>query len=108
MSSSHSEDDIKTRIQSDGPPDLTGKETLGHYKILRKLGEGGMGEVYLGYEVSLKRYVAIKTLPSYIRPDPKLIERFFREAQAVAALKHPNIINIYYFGEEKEKYFFAM
>ena len=67
-----------------------------------------MGEVHLGYEESLKRYVAIKILPQFLRQDPELVERFFREAQAVAKLKHPGIIGIYYFGEDKGKYFFAM
>jgi serine/threonine protein kinase len=108
MNDKHDEDLIKTQIQSGGPPNLSNAETLGHYKILRKLGQGGMGEVHLGYEESLRRYVAIKILPQFLRQDPELVERFFREAQAVAKLKHPGIVGIYYFGEDKGKYFFAM
>lgn len=108
MNDKHDEDLIKTKIQSGGSLNLSNAETLGHYKILRKLGQGGMGEVHLGYEESLRRYVAIKILPQFLRQDPELVERFFREAQAVAKLKHPGIVGIYYFGEDKGKYFFAM
>jgi serine/threonine protein kinase len=70
-------------------------ETVAHYKILRKIGSGGMGDVYLAEDTTLDRQVALKMLP------PELIEntdrrgRFTREAKAIAALNHPNIVTVY-------------
>jgi len=74
-------------------------ETLGPYSILRKLGAGGMGEVYLARDTGLGREIALKVLPAELRQDPDRRTRFLREARAVAALKHANVATIYEIGE---------
>ncbi|HEX9687438.1 MAG TPA: serine/threonine-protein kinase, partial [Thermoanaerobaculia bacterium] len=75
---------------------------LGPYEILAPLGAGGMGEVYRARDTRLGREVAIKVLPDHLARDPESLERFEREARAVAALAHPNILDIHDFGKEAE------
>jgi len=81
--------------------DLIG-QTLGHYRIVEKIGEGGMGVVYRAHDERLDRDVAIKVLPESVAQDPDRIGRFEREAKAVAALSHPNILEIFDFDTEED------
>ncbi len=82
--------------------------TLSHYEIIRKLGEGGMGEVWLARDTKLDREVAIKVLAPEVAANPERLERFRREAKAVAALNHPNIVTIYSVEEDGDVPFFTM
>ncbi len=74
---------------------------LGPYEILSPLGAGGMGEVYRARDSKLDRYVAIKVLPESVAADPDRLGRFEREAKAIAALSHPNILAIHDFGTQE-------
>jgi serine/threonine protein kinase len=82
--------------------------TLKHYKILKLLGKGGMGEVYLATDTHLDRQVALKTLPVDVARTPERRARFEREAKAVAALNHPNIVTIYSVEEHEGTGFITM
>ncbi len=81
---------------------------LAHFLIQRKLGSGGMGEVYLATDLALDRSVALKVMTGEIASRPGLRERFYREARAQARIQHPNVGHIYYIGEEDGQLFFAM
>jgi serine/threonine-protein kinase len=87
-------------------PDLTGK-TIGDYLILRRLGRGGMADVYLSRQVSLDRSVAFKVLHADLARDRTYVDRFKREARAAAALVHANIVQIFEVGQHDEIYFIA-
>jgi formylglycine-generating enzyme required for sulfatase activity/outer membrane protein assembly factor BamD (BamD/ComL family) len=80
--------------------DLTG-QTLGQYRIMEKIGRGGMADVYKAFQPRLERYVAIKVLPPALARDETFLERFKREARAVASLRHPNILTIHDYGEQE-------
>ena len=86
--------------------DLIGR-TLGHYCIVEKIGEGGMGEVYRAHDEKLDREVAIKVLPEEVANKPDRLARFEREAKAVAKLNHPNILDVYELGDHEGRPFMA-
>jgi len=87
---------------------LSVNTTISHYRILAKVGEGGMGEVYLAQDTKLDRKVALKILPGELATNHDRMRRFTQEAKAAAALKHPNIPHIYEIGEAEGVHFIAM
>jgi eukaryotic-like serine/threonine-protein kinase len=80
-------------------------QQLGNYLIQEALGRGGMARVYKGLDINLRRPVAIKVIEENLRASTRYTQRFEREAQAVANLKHPNIVTVFHFGKQDNLYY---
>ena len=98
---------IATRIVENGQADLLVGQTFGHYKISKRIGSGGMGEVYLAGDVTAGRMAALKLLPMRFTGDAERLKRFQQEAHAVVALNHPNILTVYEIGEDHSTHYIA-
>ena len=81
---------------------------IGKYEVLERLGRGGMAEVYRARDVNLDRFVAIKILHAFLADDPEFISRFEREAQNIAKLKHPHIVQVYDFDKDTDSDYYYM
>ncbi len=101
------ESSLHTHSGEVGSPTVLGK-TLSHYKILEKIGQGGMGEVYRAQDTTLDREVAIKVLPEQFIQDPQRLARFERDAKLLASLNHPNIAVIHSFEYSDDVHFLVL
>ncbi len=90
------------------PISLQAGDTLGKYEIRTKIGQGGMGVVYLGYDPMIEREVAIKVLPPVVAENPEALKRFLAEAKAIGKLNHPNVVAIYDIGYQEELHYIVM
>ncbi len=90
------------------PPDALVDTEIGGYKVLRKIGQGGMGSVYVAEQLSLHREVALKVLSEKFTDDRAFVDQFVNEARSAAALNHPNVVQVYDVGRENGRYYFSM
>jgi serine/threonine-protein kinase len=98
---------LATRIIENGQADLLVGRTIGHYKISKRIGTGGMGEVYLATDITAGRQAALKLLPMRFTGDAERLKRFQQEAHAVVGLNHPNILTVYEIGEDHSTHYIA-
>src|SRR6266481_6589261 len=98
---------LATRIVENRQTDLLIGQTIGHYKISKQIGAGGMGEVYLASDITAGRNAALKLLPPHLTSDAERLKRFQQEARAVAGLNHPNIVTIYEVGADNSTPYIA-
>src|SRR6058998_2160816 len=98
---------LATRIIENRQADLLVGHTIGHYKISKRIGTGGMGEVYLATDTTAGRKAALKLLPIRFTGDAERLKRFQQEARAVVALNHPNILTVYEIGEDHSTHYIA-
>ena len=98
---------LATRIVKNGQADSLIGQTIGHYKISKRIGSGGMGEVYLASDISAGRKAALKLLPTHLTSDARRLKRFQQEARAVAGLNHPNILTVYEVGADSSTRYIA-
>src|SRR5213076_630448 len=98
---------IATRVIENEQADLLVGQTFGHYKISKRIGSGGMGEVYLATDMTAGRKAALKLLPMRFTGDAERLKRFQQESRAVVALNHPNILTVYEIGEDHSTHYIA-
>src|SRR5438309_2796432 len=98
---------ITTKIIENGQADLLLGRTIGHYKISKRIGSGGMGEVYLATDITAGREAALKLLPTRFTSDAERLKRFQQEAHALVGLNHPNILTVYEIGEDHSTHYIA-
>ena len=98
---------IATRIIENEQADLLVGQTIGHYKISKRIGTGGMGDVYLATDITAGRKAALKLLPTRFTSDAERLKRFQQEAHAVVGLNHPNILTVYEIGEDHSTHYIA-
>src|SRR5436190_18300550 len=98
---------IATRIIENEQADLLVGRMIGHYKISKRIGTGGMGDVYLATDITAGRKAALKLLPERFTADAERLKRFQQEAHAVVGLNHPNILTIYEIGEDHSSHYIA-
>src|SRR5438876_168252 len=98
---------LATKIIENGRVHLLAGQTVGHYKISKRIGAGGMGEVYLATDITAGRKAALKILPARFTGDAERLKRFRQEARAVVALNHPNILTVYEIGEDHAIHYIA-
>src|SRR5436190_18317724 len=98
---------LATRIIENGQADLLVGRTIGHYKLSKRIGTGGMGEVYLATDMTAGRKAALKLLPTRFTSDAERLKRFQQEAHAVVGLNHPNILTVYEIGEDHSTHYIA-